>query len=283
MELIDFHTHVYPDRIAGPTVRYLAASGGISPAGGTGTVGDLEGVAERAGVSLAVNLPIATRPEQAASINRFARELNLRGGRVMSFGAIHPDAEEPERELEELAKAGFRGIKLHPDYQGHYVDDPSVIRVVREAKRLGLHTVFHGGVDIAFPDDVHATPRRVYRLLSALGEGDGQVIVAHVGGYRLYDEVEETLVGQDVYFDLSYGIDDLPPEQLTRIIRRHGADRILFGSDYPWRDPADVDRALSALPLTEEQFYLIRSGNARRLLGLSGGAETSSPHGRPEE
>ncbi|MBP5428060.1 MAG: amidohydrolase family protein [Clostridia bacterium] len=268
METIDFHTHVYPDRIAEATVRHLAAAGGVSPEGGTGTVDDLEKVAERAGVSLAVNLPVATRPEQAASINRFARELNRRGGRVMSFGAIHPATEEPERELEELAEAGFKGIKLHPDYQGVYVDDPRVIRVVREAKRLGLHVVFHGGVDIAFPDDVHATPTRVARLLSSLGEGAGRVIVAHIGGYRLWDEVEAELVGSEALFDLSYGIAEVPTEQLTRIIRRHGADKILFGSDYPWRDPADVDRVLFRLPLSEEEFSLIRSGNARRLLGL---------------
>lgn len=269
METVDFHTHVFPDRIAPATVAALAKAGGIAPEGGTGTLDDLERVAERAGVGLSVNLPIATRPDQAASINRFAREINRRGGRVMSFGAIHPDAAEPERELVELAEEGFRGIKLHPDYQGHYADDREVVRVVREAKRLGLHVVLHGGVDIAFPDDVHATPKRLANLLSSLGEGDGQVVVAHIGGYGLWDDAEKYLVGREVCFDLSYGIDRLPREQLLRIILRHGADKILFGSDYPWRDPADIDRVLSELPLSQEQFGLIRAGNARRLLGLA--------------
>ena len=268
MSLIDFHTHIFPDKIAPATVAALAKAGGTKPEGGTGTLDDLEGVALREDVSLCVNLPIATRPDQAASINRFAKEVNEREGRVISFGAIHPDAAEPERELAELAEAGFRGIKLHPDYQGHYADDPAVIRVVKEAKRLGLHTVFHGGVDIAFPNDVHAAPERMANLLSALGEGEGKVIVAHIGGYGLWDEVERLLVGRDVCFDLSYGIDHLPEEQLLRIVTRHGADRILFGSDYPWRDPADIDRVLAKLPLTDEQFALIRSGNAERLLGL---------------
>jgi len=273
MERIDFHTHVFPDKIAPATVAALAAEGGVSPDGGTGTVDDLTAVAERAGVSLAVNLPIATRPGQAASINRFARELNLQGGRVMSFGAIHPDTAEPERELADLLAAGFKGIKLHPDYQGHYADDREVIRVAREAKRLGLHVVFHGGVDVAFPSDVHATPERLSRLLSSLGEGTGRVIVAHVGGYRLWDEVERRLVGKDVFFDLSFCAGELPPGQLLRIITQHGADRILFGSDYPWRDPAGIDRVLSELPLSEKQLSLIRSGNARRLLGLPDAVE----------
>lgn len=268
MNLIDFHTHIFPDKIAPATVAALAKAGGTKPEGGTGTLDDLEGVALREGVSLCVNLPIATRPDQAASINRFAKEVNGRDGRVVSFGAIHPDAAEPERELAELAEAGFRGIKLHPDYQGHYADDPAVIRVVKEAKRLGLHTVFHGGVDIAFPNDVHAAPERMANLLSALGEGEGKVIVAHIGGYGLWDDVERLLVGRDVYFDLSYGIDRLPEEQLLRIVTRHGADRILFGSDYPWRDPADIDRVLAKLPLSDEQFALIRFGNAERMLGL---------------
>ena len=268
MNLIDFHTHIFPDKIAPATVAALAKAGGTKPEGGTGTLDDLERLALREDVSLCVNLPIATRPDQAASINRFAKEVNEREGRVISFGAIHPDAAEPERELAELAEAGFRGIKLHPDYQGHYADDPAVIRVVKEAKRLGLHTVFHGGVDIAFPNDVHATPERMENLLSSLGEGEGRVVVAHIGGYGLWDDVERILVGRDVYFDLSYGIDHLPEEQLYRIITRHGADRILFGSDYPWRDPADVDRVLAKLPLSDEQFAAIRFGNAERLLGL---------------
>ena len=268
MNLIDFHTHIFPDKIAPATVAALAKAGGTKPEGGTGTLDDLERLALREDVSLCVNLPIATRPDQAASINRFAKEVNEREGRVISFGAIHPDAAEPERELAELAEAGFRGIKLHPDYQGHYADDPAVIRVVKEAKRLGLHTVFHGGVDIAFPNDVHATPERMANLLSSLGEGEGRVVVAHIGGYGLWDDVERILVGRDVYFDLSYGIDHLPEEQLYRIITRHGADRILFGSDYPWRDPADVDRVLAKLPLSDEQFAAIRFGNAERLLGL---------------
>ena len=268
MNLIDFHTHIFPDKIAPATVAALAKAGGTKPEGGTGTLDDLERLALREDVSLCVNLPIATRPDQAASINRFAKEVNRREGRVISFGAIHPDAAEPERELAELAEAGFRGIKLHPDYQGHYADDPAVIRVVKEAKRLGLHTVFHGGVDIAFPNDVHATPERMANLLSSLGEGEGRVVVAHIGGYGLWDDVERILVGRDVYFDLSYGIDHLPEEQLYRIITRHGADRILFGSDYPWRDPADVDRVLAKLPLSDEQFAAIRFGNAERLLGL---------------
>ena len=268
MNLIDFHTHIYPDRIAEKTVSFLAAAGGTSPEGGTGTYENLTRVAERAGVDLAINLPVATRPEQAASINRFAREINERGGRVISFGAIHPDAERPEEELEQLKKDGFRGIKIHPDYQGHYIDDPGTVRVIRAAKRLGLHTVIHGGVDIAFPNDVKAPPKRVANLLDALGEGDGQLIVAHIGGYRLFDEVEEYLVGREAYFDLSYGIRDLPGEQLLRIIRRHGAERILFGSDYPWRDPADVDRYLFSLGLSDGELALIRSRNACRLLGI---------------
>ena len=271
MNLIDFHTHIYPDRIAEKTVSFLAAAGGTSPEGGTGTYENLTEVAERAGVDLAINLPVATKPEQAASINRFAREINAAGGRVVSFGAIHPDTPDPERELEELKTDGFRGIKIHPDYQGHYIDDSETVRVIRAAKRLGLHTVIHGGVDIAFPNDVKAPPRRVSNLLDQLGEGDGQLIVAHIGGYRLFDEVEEYLVGREVFFDLSYGIRDLPKEQLLRIIERHGAERILFGSDYPWRDPADVDRYLSSLPLSPRELALIRVENATRLLGITEG------------
>ena len=52
METVDFHTHVFPDKIAPATVAALAKAGGIAPEGGTGTLDDLERVAKRAGVGL---------------------------------------------------------------------------------------------------------------------------------------------------------------------------------------------------------------------------------------
>ena len=84
----------------------------------------------------------------------------------------------------------------------------------------------------------------------------------------MWDETELELCGADVYLDLSHALLWMPDEQLLRIVRRHGAERILFGSDAPWQDPRDVLAAFLKLPFTDEERRLILSVNAKRLFDM---------------
>jgi len=95
------------------------------------------------------------------------------------------------------------------------------------------------------------------------------MIAAHFGGYRMWDEVREHLVGTGVCFDTSYcPPDDLPDQEMIDLIRAHGAERIIFGSDFPFGNPGpDLDRLLE-LGLEREEVEAIAWRNADRLLGL---------------
>ena len=84
----------------------------------------------------------------------------------------------------------------------------------------------------------------------------------------MWDETERELCGADVYLDLSHALLWMPDEQLMRIVRKHGVERILFGSDAPWQDPRDVLADFLRLPFTEDERRLILSANARRLFRL---------------
>ena len=84
----------------------------------------------------------------------------------------------------------------------------------------------------------------------------------------MWDEAEAVLAGQDVYLDLSHTFFWMPAGQILRIIRRHGARRILFGTDAPWQDPGEVLEAFLSLPLYESERRAICCDNACRLLGL---------------
>lgn len=270
--MIDFHTHIFPDTMAGKTVGYLAGIGGVTSLG-TGTATDLLLKMKAAGISRSVNLPVATKPSQFASINRFAASLNAAGGAITSFGAIHPDDEEPEAELDELVSLGFRGIKLHPDYQLTMIDDPRYLRILRGALARNLHVSIHAGADEAYPEPVHCPPEASLRVLgilkSEIAASRGKIILAHLGGNRQWDGAERLLVGCEAYLDLSFVVHRVPREQLFRMIRGHGAARILFGSDYPWSNPADDVAYLSGLPLTDREKQQIFTSNAEELLGLS--------------
>jgi len=55
---------------------------------------------------------------------------------------------------------------------------------------------------------------------------------------------------------------------MKEIIKKHGADRILFGSDYPWHLPSQEISLIRSLDISEEEKEMILGGNAARLLGI---------------
>ena len=266
--IIDFHTHAFPAALAAKTIPMLAEKSGATPFT-DGTAEDLLARLRAAGIDLGVVLPVVTRPGQFDSVNAFAVQLCEREG-LISFGGIHPDDEAPEEHLRKVKDMGLRGVKIHPDYQGVYIDDPRYIRIAREAVRLGLIVITHAGVDDGFPEETHCPPNRAARFIDAVYEGQkdapGQIVFAHGGGNRQFADVIRHLAGRDVYFDLSYILSYASPNTVMKVIRAHGSERILFGTDCPWGDPAAFVRYVRALPLTESEREDIFHRNAQRLL-----------------
>jgi len=264
-KIIDFHTHAFPDKIAGKTIQMLSEKGGI-PAHTDGTAEGLRRRLTEAGISLGVVLPVVTRPEQFESITRFAQQINEAGNGLMSFGGIHPNSPDYKKELKELSDLGFRGIKLHPDYQGVYFDDIRYLRIIEYASELGLIIITHAGVDIGFPDTVRCTPKRVLKVLHEVKPD--KLVLAHCGGWSLWDEVIDTLAGETVYMDTAYSMGHISEEHFITLCRMHGAERILFGTDCPWGNPKRDVETFSAMPLSCEEQELILHKNAEKLLGL---------------
>lgn len=229
-----------------------------------GTLCSLRAVEQTAGVSHCVVLNIATSIAQQHNVNDFA--ISTKDSFFTALGSVHPDAPDALDELERIAALGLKGIKLHPQYQCFYVDEDRLLPIYEKAAKLGLVTVFHAGADIGLPDPWRCTPERLRRALPAFG--GAPVIAAHFGGYLLWDDVERFLVGQDVYLDTSYSSGRTPLIQAQRIVRDHGAERILFGSDLPWSAPADEIRFVRHLGVTDKEEALILGGNAVKLLGL---------------
>ncbi len=265
---IDFHTHIFPDKIAQATIAHLENVGGI-PAHTDGTARGLRHSMTQAGIDRAVVLPVVTKPSQFDSINRFAAQINEEHDRLISFGGIHPDNDDIEGKLDRIVALGLKGIKLHPDYQGVFIDDERNVHILREAIKRDLLVSIHAGIDIGLPEPVHCPPERTAAVLDALGcdPARPRIILAHVGGWGLWDEVETHLVGKPVYFDLGFSLGQIQDGQLLRIIRNHGADRILFASDSPWDDQQADKQYFDTLPLTEDERRKILFQNAQTLLG----------------
>lgn len=274
--LIDFHTHVFAKQIADRARDALIA--GVYREQGADyrkgeqlnfrelTVKALLDSMDAAGVDKSVCLHIATKPSQTAAINRFAAEIRAASdGRLCSFATLHPADPDWKGVLDGIAAAGFAGIKLHPQFQQYAIDGPEFRRIIAYAVSLGLLVLFHAGADIGLPPPYYATPKQISRLLRS-GIDGSRLIAAHMGGWQMWDDAERYLVGTDILLDTAFVRDFLPPEQAARMIRAHGAEKILFGSDSPWENPADTLRFLQSLDLTEQELRLITHENAERLL-----------------
>ena len=259
---IDVHVHVFPDELADRAVASLAAAANIKSYG-TGTVRDLLERMDGANVRRSVLVSIATRPAQVKKINDWLWK--QRGERLIPFAAVHPDDPELVDEIRRVKAMGFKGVKLHPNYQEFYPDEKRIIELGRALADAGLILLLHGGVDWAF-EEVKASPSRIARLKEAVPAIT--LIVAHLGGYERWMEVEQTLVGSDIYFDVSFTLPYLKIEDFLRIARKHGVEKLLFGTDYPWQDMAEGIALLSETGLTEEELTAILHGNAERLLNL---------------
>ena len=262
--LIDFHTHAFPEKIASRAVHKLACdAGGLDPQT-DGTVQSLKQQMALDGVDISVVQSIATNPKQQAKVNDFAIAIN-EDPAIVAFGSVHPEAPDALEELERLAQAGIRGIKLHPEYQGFYADDPKMKSIYRKISELGLVTLFHAGQDYGFAPPYHAMPEH---LKSALKWFDSPVVAAHWGGYGCCFEVLEKLCGEPIWFDLSFGYCSMPKPTAQAIVDKHGTDRLLFGSDMPWHRPAWEMRLLNSLDLSEDDREKIFWRNASQLLKL---------------
>jgi predicted TIM-barrel fold metal-dependent hydrolase len=265
MRLIDIHTHAWPDAVAAKAVPALVEAGdGLFPRY-DGTVSGLLADMDRTGIEVSVVQPVATRPGQVAGINDWAAALTSE--RLVTFGAMHPDLEDPRAEIARMRILGLRGFKMHPEHQSFAPDDPRMDAIYSAAVEHGMVVFFHAGADVIHPT-VHGTPASFAAVMDAWP--DLTAVLAHLGGFREWEAVSQHLAGRDVWLDTAYTIGHLPDEEIVALVHAHGPERVLFGSDGPWTDAAAEIAHLRSMPFSAAELDGILGGNAGRLLAASG-------------
>lgn len=267
-QIVDFHTHIFPERIAAKTIELLSTKGGI-PAYADGTLADVQAKAEEIGVALSVALPVLTRPESFESVLSFTKTVNegrLRGEhKVLSFAGIHPDCADIEGKMAQIKASGFKGVKIHPDYQQTFIDDEKIIRILNAAIDEELIVVSHAGFDVGYLECTHCTPERTARALDKV-KGEVTLVLAHMGGCRMHEDVYTFLAGRNVYFDTAYDLDEISKDMFLKTLEKHGADKILFASDCPWKTPKAIYERLLSFGLSKDVLEGILYKNAIKLL-----------------
>lgn len=264
MDIIDAHVHAFPDDLAQRAIGNIAVPGAWE-AVGSGTVDGLVASMDAAGIAAAVTCAIATKPGQAEGILKWCCE--IRGDRIIPFASVHPDTPGAAGWIDRIADEGLRGIKLHAMYQEFAVDDPRMGAICARAAERGVIIAFHAGRDIAFPDDDRAAPARLARVVDR--HPDLTMICTHIGGWQWWDEVEKHLIGRHIYLETSFSVRFTGPERAAALIRRHGVERIMFGTDWPWTDQGEELEGVRGLGLSERDLEAVLGGNAAKLLGRS--------------
>lgn len=265
-KIIDFHTHTFPDKIVAKTIASLEEKAGVK-AKADGTMKGLLDSMKCFGVDLSVIMPVVTRPEQFQTINNVAAKINEDyGQRVISFGGIHPASQNYKKELGYIKALGLKGIKLHPDYQGVSIDDIGYKHIIDYASELDLIIMVHAGIDIGIPQPVRCPPEKSLAIIEELQPT--KLILAHMGGWKQWDDVERLIAGKNVYMDCAFCSSYMSPVQFERIVNKHGADKILFATDSPWEAPDSTINWIESTSLSGEQKQQIYFKNACEILGL---------------
>ena len=281
--IIDFHTHTFPDKIAGSVIGKLQKLSRSKPF--TDATNDgLRRSMKQAGIDLSILLPVMTNDGQVHKLNENAARINERWQEtgLLSFGGMHPDCANYRQELAHAADMGLKGIKLHPAYQGADFDDIRYLRIIDKASELGMIVLTHAGWDIGIPGHNYCTTAHVQHVMREVCPD--KLVLAHMGGWWDWKAVGEQLAGLPVYFDTAFSTGDILPApgtqrtpeeshnmnqtQFTKLVRRLGADCILFATDCPWSGQAESLQFIRDCDFSEQELAAMLGNNAQKLLHI---------------
>ncbi len=262
--IIDCHCHVYPDKIADKAVEAIHKFYDLHM-GYDGRYSTLTSHGEKNGISHFVVFSVATVPGQVQAINNFIADTVEKSNGIMTgLGSLHPDSPRLEDDYNHIKALGLKGVKLHPDFQKIAINDKRCEKIY-DLCRGDLPILLHTGdsrYDFSNPD-------RMAEILEKYP--DLTVIGAHFGGWSVWDEAVSKLCGYpNFYVDCSSSFDWMTSEKAEKIIKAYGADRVLFGSDFPmWDYESELSRFFE-INLTESEREKILYRNAAKLFGIEG-------------
>jgi hypothetical protein len=278
--LIDAHTHILPASFPRRHAELLArdatyASLFPNPNPRLATAEDLIRAMDQAGVELSVVMGMGWKdPGLVVECNNYIIQSAANyPDRIVGFCSVNPAlGDDAVTEIERCSRAGLRGIgELHADTQGFDITDRSLMRPLMDTARdLGMPVVVHASEPVGhlYPGKGLTTPDKAYRFIENFPENI--IICAHWGGglpfYALMPEVPKVM--KNVYFDSAASPFLYRPEVFAAVAGLAGADKVLFGTDYPLIGQRRLLKQVEASGLDASAQQAILGGNAARLLGL---------------
>lgn len=259
MKIIDFHTHIYPEAIADKATKSIRDFYEMDEGGVHGTASFLLEQGKSAGVEEFVILPVALKPGHVRHINQTIIDAAAQHPEFHGFGTVHASMDHMEEELVFIEQNGLHGIKIHPDTQLFNIDDERLFPMydyIQGKMPIMLHT--------GDPRYDYSHPRRVLNVLKQFPKLE--VIGAHFGGWSMAGEAYELLKDTHCWVDLSSSRQFMSEADFYKYINAYGADRVLFGTDFPLWDPKVEVEHFMQLRLSDSDREKIAYRNAERIL-----------------
>ena len=260
MFAIDCHDHVYNRRIAPKAVQSVGEFYSVIM-NCSGTTDELLKIAESSQVKKFVINAVALSPKPVPKLNDFMAKEQSAHEEFTALGTLHPDMEGLDDEIERIIQLGLHGIKLHPDSQSFDMDSPAAMKIYERIEgRLPL--LIHCG-DYRFN---RSHPRRLANILDAFP--GLTVVAAHFGGWSVFEEAVPYLRSRNCYMDISSSMPFIGKDKVAEYIRLYGADRLLFGSDYPMWHPVREYESFMEIQLSDEERRKILYQNASKVFDI---------------
>lgn len=262
-EIIDVHTHIWPDKVAVRAADNIVNYYSLSRQGDGSISGLLEGAKDFTNIRFVIS-SATLRPDRAQVGNDFLIDTAKADARFIPLASFHPDMgfDAAVAELERCKALGAKGVKIHSDFQRFFVDDTNAMEIYKEAARMKLPILFHAGDRTTD----FSTPKRIRNVLDKLPELT--IIAAHMCGYSVWEEAEEYIIGTPVYTDTSEALLGMDGKELYRLIDKHGTDKVMFGSDYPLWHTVYSYNEIEAIGLSESEKTLIYCETAKKVFGI---------------
>lgn len=193
--------------------------------------------------------------------NRFIYEATkAHPDRFIGYCRVNPNL--GAQALDEMTRCkeeyGFRGLKLHPDWEYFYMNGPTVRPILDRAAEYGWPVIFHTGYYPLSHPTLALPLAEAYPTINFL--------LAHLSYRHTADAIIVARQCPNVYLETSGNATALA---IGEVLRQIGPAQLVYGSDLPYTEPADVMEKIALQPqLSAADRDLILGGTMARLLGL---------------
>jgi len=261
MDIIDFHVHIYPEKIAERAVKSVGDFYNLEMSE-TGTSQKIISDNKKIGVTASVVHSVAVTASRVTAINDYILSECEAHKEFYGFGTMHAGFDNKIEETQRFLNMGLRGVKIHPDTQLFNMDDERMFELYDYLQQTKTPILIHTG-DYRYD---YSHPCRLKNILKQFP--DLIAIGAHFGGWSVFDLALEYLKDEKCYLDTSSSFPMIGLKRAKELIRIYGADRIVYGTDFPMWDPEKSLNDFMELNLTEDENKLILCGNAKKILKI---------------